>query len=152
VNPAPSTPAIVAETAAAAPGAADDVIAPQIVRSLRLVAQDGGGEARVRLKPEYLGEVLIVLKVDQGAVTASLQAESPAVRQWAETHEHVLRQSLSAQGLRLDQFTVHDTAESSSTSERRSDGGPASSRDQQPPPRRPRSEADGEAERFEVVL
>lgn len=127
-------------------------VASQMVQSMRILAADGGGEARVRLRPEYLGEVLILLKVEHGAVNASVQADSPAVRQWAETNEHVLRQGLGAHGLRLEQLTVSDAEVQSSTPERQADdhSSDPNQRRQQQRPRRQHAESGHE--RFEVVL
>ena len=50
----------------------------QIVRAAHLQWRDGVGEARLRLNPEHLGEVTISLRVEQGAVFATIRAESPA--------------------------------------------------------------------------
>lgn len=138
-------------TTSQAAAAADHIVAPQIVQAMRLLATDGGGEARVLLKPEYLGEVLILVKVADGGVTATVQAESPAVRQWAETHEPSLRQALGAQGLRLEQLTVSAEVPDAAPADRQADEPPADPRNrQQQRPRRPRADAD--AERFEIVL
>lgn len=93
----------------------DTHVPAQIVQSIRLQAINGGGEAIIRLNPDYLGEVVVAVKVEQGSVTASLQAETPAVRQWAERNESVLRQALAEQGLQLEKLTV---AEKSSETER----------------------------------
>jgi flagellar hook-length control protein FliK len=39
-------------------------------------------------------------------VSATIEAESPAVRQWIERHEGLLRERLSDQGLQLAQLDV----------------------------------------------
>ncbi len=121
----------------------DTHVPGQIVQSIRLQAHNGGGEAIIRLNPGYLGEVVVAVKVEQGNVFASLQAETPAVRQWAERNESVLRQALAEQGLQLDKLTV---AEKASESER--EGARDEARDeareehsqQQPRRRRPQSD------------
>jgi flagellar hook-length control protein FliK len=103
---------LVVDAPAAIDQAAETHLPQQIVQSIRLQAMDGGGEAVLRLRPEYLGEVVIAVKVEQGAVIAALQADTPAVRQWAERNEAVLRQSLAEQGLQLERLTVTEkTAE-----------------------------------------
>lgn len=117
-------PAVLAATGAAAPrelpigglavespaaaGAAplDEVLPTQIIRSIRLQWQAGLGEARVQLRPEYLGEMTVAVKVEQGAVTATLHAEAPEVRRWIEAHSGSLRDALAEQGLRLDRLVV----------------------------------------------
>jgi flagellar hook-length control protein FliK len=149
---APPTSQAAQSVASPEPVHAEADVASQIVQSMRILAADGGGEARVRLRPEYLGEVLILLKVENGAVNASVQAESPAVRQWAETNEHVLRQGLGTHGLRLEQLTVSDADVQSSTPERQADDhspDPDQRRQQQRPRRH---HAESGHERFEVVL
>jgi hypothetical protein len=84
----------------------DDVLPTQIIRSIRLQWQAGSGEARVQLRPEYLGEMSVAVKVEQGAVTATLHAEASEVRRWLEAHSGSLRDALAEQGLRLDRLAV----------------------------------------------
>lgn len=82
----------------------------QIVQSIRMQAIDGGGEAVLRLRPEYLGDVVVAVKVEQGSVTAALQSDTPAVRQWVERNESMLRQGLAEHGLQLERLTVTEKA------------------------------------------
>ncbi len=154
--PRVSTSASVAPAAPAqgspAEAPSDIDVSSQMVRSMRLLAADGGGEARVRLKPEYLGDVVIVLKVVNGAVSASVRADSPAVRQWTEANEHALRQGLGTHGLRLEQLTVSDAEVRPSTPERQA-GDDSREPGERPRQQRPRRDDPGSAhERFEVVL
>lgn len=152
-----STPAV--PTAAATSALADPVVETelprQIVHSIRLQAMAGGGEAHVRLRPEYLGELTVAVKVERGAVTASLHAETPAVRQWIESNEASLRQGLAEHGLLLDKLTILDEAPQpeSAPQDRRERAREEQSRHEQSrrqTPRRPRPEA-GTAT-FEVVV
>jgi flagellar hook-length control protein FliK len=80
----------------------------QIVQAVRLQWQDGTGEAKLTLRPEYLGEVTITLRVEQGGVTAHFAAESSEVRAWMNANEPQLRQALSDQGLVLARLIVSD--------------------------------------------
>jgi flagellar hook-length control protein FliK len=89
-----------------------DEVAPQLVQAMRLQATQGGGEARVHLRPEHLGAVTIDVRVEHGRVSASFNADVPAVRQWLESHEASLRQGLSDQGLQLERFVVHKDGDS----------------------------------------
>jgi chemotaxis protein MotD len=104
-----------AAAAAASPtpeaGELADVV-PQIVRSIHLQSVGEVGHARVQLRPEHLGEVIIELRVEQGDVIASLQADRPEVRAWIETQAGELREALGAQGLELMHFSVRDREES----------------------------------------
>jgi flagellar hook-length control protein FliK len=138
------------ETAAIELHTLDTDLPEQIVQSIRLQALDLGGEARVRLRPEYLGEVVVSVRVDRGAVTATLQADTPAVRRWIETHEASLRTGLAEHGLHLDRLIVSEPAKSESDPEERR----RQSSEEQParkqPRRSPRNEE--EAGTFEVVV
>jgi hypothetical protein len=80
----------------------------QLVKGIRLAWKDGTGEARLRLNPEDLGEVLVSIKVTRGEVSATLQSETAGVRAWLEQHAHVLKSALAQQGLHLDDFVVTD--------------------------------------------
>lgn len=98
---------------AAQPGAVIDAaldahLPTQIVQSIRMQAIDGGGEATIRLNPDYLGEVVVAVKVEQGGVSAALQSDTPSVRQWVERNEQVLRQALAEHGLQLDRLSVSE--------------------------------------------
>ena len=108
--------------ASAAPRPEDGVL-PQIVQSIRLHAGQGSSEARVQLKPEHLGALNITLKVEHGNVTATIQADLAAVRQWIESHESSLRQALSEQGLHLTRLVVQPDGEQANQ-EGREDGEP----------------------------
>jgi len=130
----------------------DTHVPAQIVQSIRLQAINGGGEAIIRLNPDYLGEVVVAVKVEQGSVIAALQAETPAVRQWAERNESVLRQALAEQGLQLDRLTVADKGSETETEregghESRED---AREKDSQQQPRRRRPQSDEAT--FEVTV
>lgn len=90
------------------PPAADGDVATQIVRSIKTSLKDGIGEARVRLRPDYLGEVRIELKVEGDRVSAVLQVERADVRQQVEQGSQSLRSTLAAQGLHLEELTVRE--------------------------------------------
>jgi flagellar hook-length control protein FliK len=92
-------------------------IPQQIVQAMKLQWNNGVGDARIKLQPEYLGELAITIRVDRGDVTATLQASTPQVRQWIEGHESMLRQMLSDRGLQLDKFVVTDERPPSSSDE-----------------------------------
>jgi flagellar hook-length control protein FliK len=80
--------------------------ADQIVRAVRLQWRDGVGEARLTLQPEHLGQVVISLRVEQGAVSAVLRAENAAAADWIRLHQTDLKASLAQQGLGLDSLEV----------------------------------------------
>jgi flagellar hook-length control protein FliK len=96
----------------------------QLVQSLRLQFRDGIGEAVLKLKPEHLGSVAISLRVENGGLTANVQADLPAVRQWLESQQDTLRNALAEHGLRLDRFDVEPDGQRRSSSESRDERSP----------------------------
>lgn len=77
-----------------------------IVQSLRMQYQRGGGDAVVHIKPEHLGPVSVSLRVENGSVSAVVNAENPAVAEWLKANEHLLRDGLAASGLHLERFAI----------------------------------------------
>jgi len=152
-RPAPPAGFTLATPVAVPPEAVEATVArelpAQVVQSIRMRAVDGGGEAIVRLRPDYLGELVVAVKVENGAVIAALQSDTPAVRKWIESNEASLRQALAEHGLQLDRLTVSDEAPQTEADER----GPQE-RDQeeapQPQSRRQRKPAPDAT--FEVVV
>ena len=84
----------------------------QVVQAVRLQWNDTSGTARIQLRPDYLGEMSVTIRVDQGSVTASLTSDTPAVREWIQAHTDVLRQGLADQGLRLDRVVIGEPSSS----------------------------------------
>jgi flagellar hook-length control protein FliK len=120
----------------------------QVVQSLWLRAREGGGEARVRLRPDYLGELTVRVSVHQGVVSARLEVETPAVREWVELHEASLRDALGDHGLTLESLRIEaPAAEESHGAE------PDGHRREDEPerPRRPRRRASEQRPRFDVL-
>lgn len=136
-----SSMGVVNATAATVP----DDLSTQIVQAVRMQWSDGVGDARITLKPEYLGDVTISLHVDQGSVTAVLHADSPAVRSWLQANEPLLGQALSEHGLKLERLVVSEQPPTE-------DGGAPDDdtprQQEQPRRRRQRPDAAG----FEIIL
>jgi flagellar hook-length control protein FliK len=97
----PAAESVEVPRAAVAPESADS-----IVQSMRLQYQRGGGDAVVHIKPEHLGPVSISLRVENGAVSAVVHAESGEVAEWLKANEQVLRDGLASSGLHLERFAV----------------------------------------------
>jgi flagellar hook-length control protein FliK len=119
----------------------------QIVQAIRLQWAGGVGDARITLQPEYLGELSIAIRVEHGAVTAALESSVPAVRQWIDAHQPMLRQALAAQGLELERLVTTDTQ-----------AAPDRKREEQPEPRQqhegdkhPRRRTKSDAPAFELI-
>jgi hypothetical protein len=83
-------------------------VLPQIVKSMHVQVKAGGGDMTLTLTPEHLGTVTIELRVEHQKVSASLGADTAAVRGWIATHEQDLKAGLADLGLHLDEFVVRD--------------------------------------------
>jgi flagellar hook-length control protein FliK len=120
-------------------------VTAQIVQSMRMQFRDGIGEAVLTLKPEHLGSVSISLRVENGGLKASVQADMPEVRQWLQSQQDSLRSALSEHGLRLDRFDVEPDGRRQSSS--------SDARDEEPTRKRqPRRSAQADEPVFEVVV
>jgi flagellar hook-length control protein FliK len=100
----------------------------QIVQGIRLQWQGSAGEARITLRPEYLGAITVSLRVEDGAMSAVLHVGEPQVREWVQANQDLLRQGLAEQGLTLEHLVVSDDTDAPS----------AGRRDARDEPRRPR--------------
>lgn len=69
-------------------------------------AQNRDGEIRLRLSPPELGSLRLEVKVQGGALTARIEAETTAARQLLLDNLPVLRERLAEQGVRVEQFDV----------------------------------------------
>lgn len=119
-------------------------ITGQVVKGVTMAWRDGVGEAKIRLTPEHLGEVVVALKVERGLVVANVQAETSTARGWIETHQQDLRDALSAQGLELDRLVVTSDGQRQQSAQEEAAG-----RQKQPTPRRRAGET---VQRFEVSV
>ena len=108
-----------------------------------------GSATRVSLQPEYLSEVTIALRVEDGGVTAHVSAASTDVRAWLGANEALLRQGLSEQGLTLDRLIVSDEPAEPSRDAR---GGNARQQQQPQPEQEPRPRQRRDASTFEITL
>lgn len=131
-----------AESGAPEPTADGEPLSHAIVRSLKLQWRQGGnGEARLRLRPEHLGELTVALRVQGSGITAIVQADSPEVRAWVESHQNDLRRALEEQGLSLDALTVDPEGHPQQQQEQPQHGA-----------RQARNRHQAEAGRFEALL
>ena len=135
-----SAASLVSASADRSAGIDDGNLHRQIVQAIQLQSRNGVGDARLTLQPEYLGEVTIALRVEDGGVTAHVSAAAADVREWLGANEALLRQGLSEHGLKLDRLIVSDEPAEPSQDTRDHHAG-----QQQPQPdaeRRPRPRRD----------
>jgi flagellar hook-length control protein FliK len=104
----------------------------------------GGGELKLTLTPEHLGEVTIQVKVTDQHVTATLASDTPEVRQWMTAHQDDLKRGLTGLGLTLDEVVVKDDG-------KREESRQQAPEDRQRPPRRAPEPAESDKV-FEVVV
>ena len=77
-----------------------------IVRQFTLVARKGGGEARISLKPDFLGGMKLNLRLNNGEVSSFILVDNPSVRDLIISRLNVLEQGLLQHGLSLGSFQV----------------------------------------------
>lgn len=69
-------------------------------------AQDRDGEVRLRLSPPELGALRLEIKVQDGVMTARMEAESPDAKALLIDNLPALRERLAEQGIRVEQFDI----------------------------------------------
>lgn len=82
---------------------------PELIQNARIMVRDGGGEMKVTLTPEGLGEVAMKVSVDNGRVNVQMITESDEAKKMIEKGLVDLKSSLHANNLSLDSIKV-DTA------------------------------------------
>lgn len=103
----------------------------KIQAGMKVSLVQGGGEVKMKLNPESLGEVRIKLNVASGLVRAEIIVENPEVKRIIEADSGFLRDSLVSHGLTLDKCVVE--VGRSADSRGRDGNDPAFSGDEQRP-------------------
>lgn len=88
------------------------------------LAIDKGGEARIKLNPESLGELTIRLNVENDSVRAEITVESLEVKKIIEGDSRMLREALGSHGLTLDKCVVEVSGSHSMNLDRNLSEGP----------------------------
>lgn len=91
-------------TVSHAPVAAE--VHEKVQAGLKVSLDNNGGEVKMKLNPESLGEVRIKLSVNEGMVKAEIVVENPEIKSIIEADSSFLRESLGAHGLTLDKCVV----------------------------------------------
>jgi flagellar hook-length control protein FliK len=81
-------------------------IIDQIVEKMKVDVRGNLTEMKIILKPEYLGELTLRIKTDNGIVTAHFMAESQRVKEIIESNFNSLKNVLEEQGIAISDFTV----------------------------------------------
>jgi flagellar hook-length control protein FliK len=78
----------------------------RVARAFTAAQQRDGGEIQLRLSPAELGSLRLLIQVHEGALTARLEAETPAARTALIDNLPALREKLAEQGVRIERFDV----------------------------------------------
>lgn len=77
-----------------------------MINSTQSLIRDGGGEMKVKLTPEGMGEVNLKVKVNDGKVDIQMVTESREAKKLLEAGLNDLRSNLESHRLNLDNFKV----------------------------------------------
>lgn len=83
--------------------------APELVQQAQLMVRDGGGEMKVTMHPEGMGEVAMRVSVDNGKVQVQMITESDEAKKLIERSLGELKSGLSQNNLHVESIKV-DTA------------------------------------------
>ncbi|MDA8233842.1 MAG: flagellar hook-length control protein FliK [Clostridia bacterium] len=78
----------------------------QIMQKVHLLVRGEHAEMNLQLKPDNLGKLNMQVVVENGVITARFAAESIQVKELIEANLTNLKQTLTNQGLKVDQITV----------------------------------------------
>lgn len=92
--------------AAARPSTVAAEVHEKVQAGIRVSAESGGGEVKMKLHPESLGEVRVRLNVSEGVVRAEIMVDSAEVKGIIEADAAFLKESLGAHGLTLEKCVV----------------------------------------------
>jgi len=90
--------------------AAKPMAVPDLVQTAQVMVRDGGGEMKVTLAPDGLGEVAMRVSVKEGKVNVQMITESDEAkklieRQLGELKTSLVSQNLSIEGIKVDTAT-----------------------------------------------
>jgi flagellar hook-length control protein FliK len=83
-----------------------DNFAANLMGKLDIMISEGKTEAKIKLKPEALGELKIHLMMDGGSMKAVLSASTPHAKELIEANLSALKQSLEGSGIQVKEFEV----------------------------------------------
>lgn len=90
-------------------GAPQPMTVPELVDKAQILVHDGGGEMKVTMSPDGLGEVAMRVSVNEGKVQVQMVTESDEAKRMIERHVSELKGSLSQNNLHIESIKV-DTA------------------------------------------
>lgn len=92
--------------AAATKGQQQEMNINQVMNQAQYLIKKGGGEMKVKLSPEGLGDLHLKVMLDGGKVNVQMSAETAEAKKTLESNLSELKQSLSAHKLSVDHVKV----------------------------------------------
>jgi flagellar hook-length control protein FliK len=80
--------------------------AQEVIRNAQLLLQKGGGEMKMQLKPEGVGEVHLKVQVKDGQVAVQMLTESDSAKKLLESGLDDLKTTLAASKLHVDALKI----------------------------------------------
>jgi flagellar hook-length control protein FliK len=90
-------------------GAPQAMTVPELVDKAQIMLHDGGGEMKVTMSPDGLGEVAMRVSVHDGKVQVQMVTESDEAKRLIERHVGELKGQLTQNNLHIDSIKI-DTA------------------------------------------
>ena len=78
----------------------------ELIRQAQVVLKKGGGEMKLEMKPEGMGQVHLKVSVDDGQVNVQMLTENDHAKRLLENGLHELKASLAAEKLHVDTMKV----------------------------------------------
>ena len=78
----------------------------EIVRQAQMIAKKGGGEMKMELRPEGLGQVNLRVSVQDGQVTVQMVTQTNDAKRLLESNWHELKSGLGAHKLQLEGLRI----------------------------------------------
>lgn len=91
---------------AKAAGAPQPVQVPDLVQQAQVMVRDGGGEMKVTLSPEGLGDVAMHVRVQDGKVSVQMVTESDEAKKLIERQIGDLKHGLTQNNLQVDTIKI----------------------------------------------
>jgi flagellar hook-length control protein FliK len=85
----------------------EKMLLSQISEKLQHWRPHAGGVIRVQLEPETLGMLQVDISIGEKGIVADIIAEHHFVKALMEQNKDLLYETLSAQGIRVDRFSVN---------------------------------------------
>ena len=93
----------------------------ELIRQAQLVLKKGGGEVKMDLKPEGMGQVRLKVSLDDGQVNVQMLTESDSAKRLLEKGLHELKADLAGHNLKVESMKVDISREMQKHMEQQAD-------------------------------